>query len=174
MSENFPEPDLPEDDRELESLLKNLKPNPLEFGLLRELEEDYDTVAAEHFEGRHPSKWKRLVPLAFVGLVGMLAYASYQYGPHLAAPEAVVADSKPVMAPATSSTLESGQFMPVSAQGFLINSSSNGVIETEEGPRERLNLEYRDAYHWHDPATGTSIRYFEPRSEEIIIPLPTD
>jgi hypothetical protein len=37
-----------------------------------------------------------------------------------------------------------------------------------------MKLEYRDAYHWHDPETGTSIRYFQPRSEEVIIPLPTD
>ncbi|MDF1823569.1 MAG: hypothetical protein P1U68_02945 [Verrucomicrobiales bacterium] len=174
MSENFPEPDLPEDDRELESLLRKLKPSPPEPAFLHELKADLEAASTADKEANDSLKWKRLVPLAFVGLLGMLAYTSYQYGPRLNPRESTVAETVAVSAPATSSTLESSQFVPVSAQGFLINSSSGGVIETEEGPRERLSLEYQDAYHWHDPETGTSIRYFEPRNEEIIIPLATD
>lgn len=52
--------------------------------------------------------------------------------------------------------------------------SSAGVIQTEEGPRQRLNFQYEDAYHRHDPASGTNIRFFQPRSEEVIVPLQTD
>lgn len=178
MSENFPEPDLPESDQELESLLKNLQPNPLEFDLLRTLEDDCEQIFSEHPSRgpEAPLKWHRLIPLALVGTFGMLAYASFHYGPHLnPSHEAVVAESSTsIQAPAMVSSLEAGHFQPVSAQGFLVNSSSGGLVETEEGPREKMKLEYRDAYHWHDPETGTSIRYFQPRSEEVIIPLPTD
>ena len=93
MSEKFPEPDLPESDKDLESLLKQLKPNPLEFGLLRELEAEYEATVEERAEAPNSLQWKRLAPLAFVGLLGMLAYASYQYGPHLNPEEEVVADT---------------------------------------------------------------------------------
>lgn len=177
MSENFPEPDLPESDQELETLLKNLQPNPLDFALLRSLEENFEHTSAEHSsqEPETSLKWHRLIPLSLVGALGMLAYASFHYGPHLnSQSKAVVAESTPIQAPAMVSSLEGGQFQPVSAQGFLVNSSSAGLVETEAGPQEKMNLEYRDAYHWHDPETGTSIRYFQPRSEEVIIPLQTD
>lgn len=188
MSENCSEPDHPESERELEALLKNLRPNPLEFEMLRGLEADCDTVFEElpAAPGEMSPKWQRLIPLALVGALGMLAYASFHYGPRLnidrsalaakpAVPDGVPAKSSVAAgAPAMMESPEAGQFQPVSAQGFLINSSSEGLIETEEGLQEKMNLEYRDAYHWHDSETGTSIRYFQPRSEEIIIPLHTD
>ncbi len=178
MSENFPEPDLPESDEKLESLLKNLHPNPVEFELLRGLKDDCEEVFDDVTKApvSEPLKWQRLIPLTLVGALGMLAYASFHYGPKLNSIEqpTVAESSANVQAPAMVSSLESGQFQPVSAQGFLVNSSSGGLIETEEGVREKMNLEYRDAYHWHDPQTGTNIRYFQPRSEEIIVPLPTD
>ncbi len=178
MSENFPEPDLPESDRELESLLKNLQPNPLEFELRRGLDEDCEEVfSAPLVSKMEPSlKWHRLIPLSLIGALGMLAYASFHYGPHLntGGDLSVAESSARIQAPAIVSSLEAEQFHPVSAQGFLVNSSSGGLVETEEGPREKMNLEYRDAYHWHDPETGTSIRFFQPRSEELIIPLQTD
>lgn len=161
--------------------------------MLRGLEADCDTVfegpasaPGEMAAAETPTKWQRLIPLALAGTLGMLAYASFHYGPHFPAdpaalaggpvapvsPQTTAAPAAPT--PATPAPLEAGQFQPVSAQGFLIHSSSEGLIETEEGPQERLNLEYRDAYHWHDPETGTSIRYFQPRNEEIMIPLQTD
>jgi len=178
MSENFPEPELPESDEELESLLKKLQPNPLEFELLRGLEDDCEEVFED--SGETPAdpqvKWHRLIPLTLVGALGMLAYASFHYGPKLddRTRPAVAESTANVQAPAVSSSLEPGQFQPVSAQGFLVNSSSAGLVETDEGVREKRNLEYRDAYHWRDPETGTNIRYFQPRSEEVIVPLPTD
>lgn len=65
-------------------------------------------------------------------------------------------------------------FEPVSAQGYLIDASSGGIRHTEAGPREEMNFDYRDAYHWHDPGTGTNLRYFAPRRETVLIPLTTD
>lgn len=178
MSENHPEPDLPESDAELDSLLKKLQPNPLEFEKVRELEAELEIVFADSSPSPNGCdlRWHRLIPLALVGALGMLAYASFQYEAQVAAPvdEAVVEAATSVRPPSMVSSLETGSFQPVSAQGYLINSSSGGLIETEEGLREKRNLEYRDAYHWHDPETGTSIRYFRPRSEEVIIPLQTD
>jgi len=65
-------------------------------------------------------------------------------------------------------------FLPVSRQGLLVESSHEGVVETEEGMRERLRLEFRDAYHWHDPESGTHLRIYAPRSETVVVPLRTD
>ncbi|MEM1442620.1 MAG: hypothetical protein AAGF67_09775 [Verrucomicrobiota bacterium] len=180
MSENHPEPDHPESDQELESLLKKLQPNPLEFGLRRNLENRCARAHEAPTFAPVPDstpKWNRLIPLAVMGALGMLAYASFHYGSPFASRSetpAVAESSIEVKPPALVSSLEGGQFQPVSAQGFLVDSSSGGLIETEEGLQERMNLEYNDAYHWHDPKTGTSIRVFQPRSEEVIIPLPTD
>lgn len=177
MSENLPEPDLPESEAELESLLKKLEPNPLEFGLRRSLERQ----CKDSFQGvERPSEapnWHRLIPLTLVGALGMLAYVSFHYGPSFSQSQPEVA-VEPVPArseaPPMVSSLEGGQFQPVSAQGYLVNSASAGLVETQEGPHEKIDLEYRDAFHWHDPQTGTNIRYFQPRSEQVIIPLPTD
>ncbi|MEM7601935.1 MAG: hypothetical protein AAF357_11040 [Verrucomicrobiota bacterium] len=178
MSENLPEPDLPESDQELEALLSNLQPNPVEFELLRGLEDDCEAVLemAEAKPGEPHLKWQRLIPLTLIGALGMLAYVSFHYGPELNSRSgALTAESAVnVQPPAMVSSLESGQFQPVSAQGFLVNSSSAGLVETEEGPHEKMSLEYQDAYHWHNPETGTNIRYFQPRSKEVIVPLQTD
>ena len=52
--------------------------NPLEFDLLRALEDDCEQIFSEHTSRgpEAPLKWNRLIPLALGGTFGMLAYAS--------------------------------------------------------------------------------------------------
>ena len=135
-------------------------------------------------------QWKRLIPLvAACGLV-MCAVALYQFGfrftrgipaeqapPTLASPSSLTRekpDATPVPTDPTNSLTSdtlSHRFIPISSRGVLINSSSQGVIETKNGLREKLHLEFEDTYHWHDPGTGTNVRIFSPRSEELTVPL---
>ncbi len=65
-------------------------------------------------------------------------------------------------------------FQPVSAQEYLIDSSSKGLLRTGHGAVEKRELHFRDAYHWHDPKTQTNIRYFVPRAEEVLVPVEVD
>jgi hypothetical protein len=76
------------------------------------------------------------------------------------------------LAPASRDTVE--RFAPVSSQGYVLRASSGGFIETEEGPAERVRVEYGNAYHWHDSATGTNLRVFTPSNEEFVVPLSAD
>jgi len=166
-------------DEELEALLKKLVPAPLQFDLLTELHRDRDRIADQEKEAPVSDRvpWLRLIPLTLVSAIAMAGFGYVQFGVRFAgtaspAEETVAAvAATPVTIPAKEGE---AQFVPVSAQGYLLNTSSGGVIQTEEGPRQRLNLEYEDAYHWHDPASGTNIRLFQPRTEEFIIPLQTD
>lgn len=167
------------DDPELESLLKSLEPSPLDVGLLDEFGREYERIARVAPETSTDPRWKRLIPLTLAACVVFFSYVAFQYGGFVRGPKPTELAERPVAGekaprprPMRSSAAVDG-FVPVSAQGYLIDSSSEGVVDTEEGPRERLNLEYRDAYHWHDPATKTNIRYFKPRSEEVMIPLST-
>ncbi len=190
MSGNHHRPDRNDPEDELESLLRRLQPSPLDVDQMDGLSREYERVATVQANAPGRMQWKRLIPLvAACGLV-MCAVALYQFGfrftlgipeeqapPTLASPSALTSE-KPVATPVpvdptdalTSDTL-SNRFVPVSSQGMLINSSSQGVIETENGLREKLHLEFEDTYHWHDPATGTNIRIFSPRSEELTVPL---
>lgn len=161
-------------DEELEALLKKLVPGPLNFDLLAELNRDQERIARDRELNSARVQWRRLIPLSIVSAVLMAGFGYLQFGERLAGNRDVPAEGGTVAAtPVTPPSTET-QYVPVSAHGYLLNTSSAGVIQTEEGPRQRLNLEYEDAYHWHDPASGTNIRYFQPRSEEVIVPLQTD
>jgi hypothetical protein len=161
-------------DEELEALLKKLVPGPLNFDLLAELNRDQERIACDRELNSARVQWRRLIPLSIVSAVLMAGFGYLQFGERLAGNRDVPVEGGTVVAtPVTPPSTET-QYVPVSAHGYLLNTSSAGVIQTEEGPRQRLNLEYEDAYHWHDPASGTNIRFFQPRSEEVIVPLQTD
>lgn len=161
-------------DEELEALLKKLVPTPLNFDLIVELNCDQERIARDRELNSARIQWRRLIPLSIVSAVLMAGFGYLQFGERLAGNRDVPAEGGTVVAtPVTPPSTET-QYVPVSAHGYLLNTSSAGVIQTEEGPRQRLNLEYEDAYHWHDPASGTNIRFFQPRSEEVIVPLQTD
>ncbi len=193
MSGNHHRPDRNEPEDELESLLKRLQPTPLDFDQMNGLSREYERVATVKANSPTHVQWKRLIPLVSACGLIMCAIALYQIGfkftrgipedqnpPTLASPAVLVTEipaeqARPAV-PAlpidslTSDTL-SDRFVPVSSRGYLLNTSSHGVVETAYGPRERLQLEYEDSYHWHDPNTGTNIRIYTPRSEEMIVPL---
>lgn len=171
------------DNEELEALLRGLVPNPLDVEFVATLHRDREQVFSELDQSPARMQWSRVIPLTLVCTVVMFVYALYRYGdrlgearqtgaaPHLA--DAPAKETSPVReSPGIS--LPGPSFVPVSSHGTIVNTSSGGLIETEYGPRQRLNIEYNDAYHWHDPESGTNIRFFRPRSEEVIVPLPTD
>jgi hypothetical protein len=179
--------ELPENDDELEALLKALDPAALEVGVQAQLLLDCERVASR----REPSgsaydpsriQWRRVIPLTLVCCSAMFVLGYLQVRERLS-PDTAASDAVPPMtlsdvptAPPASESVASGsmdRFLPVSAQGHLLESSSGGVISTPEGPREKMNVKFGDAYHWHDPETGTNIRFFQPRSEEIVVPLQT-
>ena len=190
MKGNHHKPDRNEPEDELESLLKRLKPSPLDVGQMDGLCRGYERVATAQANAPRRIQWKRLIPLvAACGLV-MCAVALYQFGfrftrgipaeqapPTLASPSSLTRekpDATPVPTDPTNSLTSdtlSHRFIPISSRGVLINSSSQGVIETKNGLREKLHLEFEDTYHWHDPGTGTNVRIFSPRSEELTVPL---
>lgn len=181
MSTNPPEhdfsPDSPEfDDQELESLLRKLEPSKLDVRLLDEFQDDYERIVEAEIRESTALRWHRLIPLSIAACVVFASYLAFHYAPLFERGASSVAENvsegnEPIRK--ASSSLPMDGFVPVSAQGYLIDSSSEGVVDTREGPREKWNLEYRDAYHWHDPATKTNIRYFKPRSEEVVVPLST-
>ncbi len=182
MSENRSEPDFTADDenfedRELGSLLRKLEPSPLEVRLLDELHRDHERIAETDWPKKTELRWKRLIPLSFAAIMVFFSYAAFQYAPLLERETSpAIAKNQPTLettGSASSPPVVDG-FLPVSAQGYLVDSAPSGVIETEEGPRQKWNLKFRDAYHWHDPETDTNIRFFEPRNEEMITPLQTD
>lgn len=190
MRGNHHKPDRIEPEDELESLLKRLKPSPLDVGQMDDLSREYERVATAQANAPGRIQWTRIIPLvAACGLV-MCAVALYQFGfrftrgipaeqapPTLASPSSLNTekpDATPVPTDPTNSLTSdtlSHRFIPVSSGGVLINSSSQGVIETKNGLREKLHLEFEDTYHWHDPGSGTNIRIFSPRSEELTVPL---
>lgn len=179
MSVNPSQPDLPESDEELESLLKKLEPTSMDVGQFDSLCRDYRLTASEHAHDPTRPQWRRVIPLTVACCLVMFVYGTFRYGSVFSSRTEVADTAKTSavvnkIAKTAPTNVSESRFVPVSAQGFLVNASSGGVIDTEEGPRERMNVEYRDAYHWHDPETGTNIRFFQPRSEDIIVPLQTD
>ena len=163
-----------ESDEELESMLKKLDPTALNVDLLADLSRDHDRTVVDASADPLRPHWRRVIPLVLVSCIVMVAYGMFQYGPLFDRSSQVVAEkSNPVRVPAaTGASLDN--FVPVSAQGYLVNTSSGGVVETEDGPKRVVKLDYQDAYHWHDPETGTNIRFFQPRNEEMIVPLEAD
>ncbi len=180
--------ELPETDEDLEALLKGLDPAALDIGIEAELLRECERIASR----REPSgsaydpshiQWRRVIPLTALCCVAMFVLGYMKFRERLPADAAGSADL-PVMtlsdvsiAPPAVEVAADGsvdRFQPVSAQGYLLESSSGGVISTPDGPREKMNVEFRDAYHWHDPETGTNIRFFQPRSEEFVVPLQTN
>ena len=172
-----------EEDEELEALLRGLVPTPLDVEFVSSLHREREQLVSERDQGPARMQWSRVIPLMLVCTVVMFGYALYRYGDRLGETTQIeegsgLASSATVKASAATDLsgvpVPDSRFVPVSSHGTIVNTSSGGLVETEEGPRQRLNIEYRDAYHWHDPESGTNIRFFRPRSEEVIVPLPAD
>lgn len=172
-----------DEDSELESLLRGLVPSPLEESFAAALHRERERIASA--DGQDPTRiqWSRVIPLMLVCTVAAFGFALFRYGDRLsearrAAPDPDLAE---VGMPTRSDATElpgpaepASRFVPVSSHGTILNTSSGGLVETDAGPRQRLNIEYQDAYHWHDPESGTNIRFFRPHREEVIVPLPAD
>tara|TARA_R110002096_G_scaffold27831_18_gene84669 strand:+ start:804 stop:1364 length:561 start_codon:yes stop_codon:yes gene_type:complete len=186
MSGKHPNSDHPESEDELESLLKRLQPTPLEVDQVASLQRDClratgpDALALRH--GPTHMQWKRVIPLIAISCLLIGVFGFYQFGGHspsstqpenlATVPQAVPQPVTPVEGYAQNSV--EARLVPVSSQGFVVKTSSGGVIQTEDGPREKMTVKYEDAYHWRDPETGTNVRFFSPRNEQFTVPLQTD
>ncbi len=161
-------------DEELADLLKKLTPTALNVDLLAELSRDHDRTVANASADPLRPHWRRVIPLTLASCLVMFAYGMFRYGPLLERENQNISKTtNPVIVPESSGP-SLDRFVPVSAQGYLVNTSSGGVVETEEGPKRIVTLDYEDAYHWHDPETGTNLRFFQPRNEELFVPLEAD
>lgn len=166
------DPDRPGKHEDLEALLRNLVPSPLQFDHAADLHRERELFEISRSQDPSQMQWGRLVPLMLVCTVVMFGAALFRYGDRLLA-SASGAKNDAIVQTETAAPVPD-RFVPVSSHGTILKTSSGGLVETEAGPRERLNIEYQDAYHWHDPESGTNIRFFRPRSEEVIVPLPKD
>ena len=160
------------DDDELEFLLRRLGPSPLEVDRIADLNRLRERIIIEREHSPARMKWSRVIPLTLVCTVVMFGFALFRYGDRLR--EASPAVSTASVERANPAAASDARFVPVSVHGTIVNTSSGGVVETEAGPQQRLNIEFRDAYHWRDPESGTNIRFFQPRNEQVIVPLQTD
>ncbi len=164
-------------DSALEEQLAKLVPVSLHSDFSDELLRDCKRVT-ESVDNQRNTRvhWKRLIPLSIAAALVMVSYFSFRFGDDI---NKQIVESASNKSPATKTSFagdeaETSRIVPVSAEGFLIRASSGGIIESENGLVEELNLEYQDAYHWHDPATNTNIRFFAPRQERVLVPVITD
>jgi len=173
MSEESRDPD--GEFERLEAELGKLKPARLQGRFLDELRRDRQRID----DWRESTRPDRSIPgmraaLLLSGACLLMAGVLFlRYGDRIPGPATEqVADAPATTLPVGGLGAESteSRFLPVSAQGYLIEASTGGVRQSEEGPVEEMILEYRDAYHWHDPETGTNIRLFTPRTEQILVP----
>ncbi|MDF1811459.1 MAG: hypothetical protein P1V20_04575 [Verrucomicrobiales bacterium] len=159
--------DISPEDRELEAELRRLSPSKMKEDFFDELIRDHERIVTSQLPAPRRSKW--MVPtlaacaLAFFGTTFLKI--------HNAAPGVNTTASR-------SSEPAAGEkrndFVPVSTEGYLLNAASEGIIESESGPREQFELRYEDVQLWHNPDTETSIRIFSPRKEIITVPVVTD
>ena len=165
------------DDRELERQLANLTLVALHPDFVDELVRDRDQVLKTDQNAQEPHiHWKRLIPLSLAACFVMVSYVSFRIGDVTSkqlAENAQENSPSDVIGPPAKPTLEQS-IVPVSAEGYLIRTSSGGIIDSEDGPVEELNLEYQDRYYWHDPATNTHIRFFTPSKERVLVPVITN
>lgn len=176
---------LPPEDQDLEAELRKLVPNPLKADFFDELQRDQKRIAANQTAVNQRISNRRRngiligsMVACVVVLVGITLKQSQQPSVAIES-EAGGAESLPTQVAATiptknKSVRRSDALVPVSSKGYLINAAAGGIIESEDGPRQRLRLDFEDVDYWHDPNTSTDIQIISPRQEVIIVPLRTD
>ena len=165
------------EEEELEQLLRRLKPAPLEYGFGADLKRERERFEMERSMGPSRVQWSKVVPLVLVGTVAMFGFALHRYGEQFRKDPAQTAASEAVQTESLAERAEpvrKSPLQPVSVHGTVLRTTSGGIVETESGPQERLSIEYGDGFHWHDPDSGTNIRLFRPRTEEVVVPLSND
>ena len=196
-----PEPqDSPGQFDDLESQLRRLSPAPPSAAVERRLGRELDALTENRRQNR--VIWMRFAPLAAAACVVLtgawilqghlgrqaMEQARAEANSSATAAESLVENSEPsspapvpasrkfVSPPALpSSGVSSDRLVPVSSQQYLRQASQGGVVELSgQTPARELKLEYDDAWHWHDPETGTNVRVFRPREEVLLVPIETD
>lgn len=163
-----------EDLAKLEAQLRALEPAALDVATELRLERACQRTLLTERHNTSQRQLSRAVVLALIFFCFLGGYTFYQYN-FSANRVATSPDSRilvDTLAPASGDSME--RFAPVSSQGYVLRASSGGFVETEEGPAERVRVEYGNAYHWHDSATGTNLRVFTPSNEEFVVPLSAD
>ena len=186
MSENRePEPPSPadgpggpsgamEDFAQLEEQLRTLEPAILDVSTELRLERACQRALLTERHNTSQRQLSRALVLALIFFCFLGGYSFYQFkfSANRVTPTPDSRNLVDTLAPASHDAVE--RFAPVSSQGYVLRASSGGFIKTEEGPAERVRVEYGNAYHWHDSATGTNLRFFTPSNEEFVVPLSAD
>lgn len=186
---DHPDPSDPDSLADLEARLRRLNPAPPAASCERRLARLLDVRTEDRRESR--LLWMRFAPLAAAACVVLAGswilqrqlarIATAQQGAPPATTAAVPGDDRdatPVprhfVSPPVGDT-PMDRLVPVSSQQYLRHASAGAVVElSDDLPARELRLEYDDAWHWHDPATGTNLRVFQPREEVILVPVETD
>jgi hypothetical protein len=129
-------------------------------------------LAERHNSSQRQLSRALLLALVFFCFLGGYSFYQFNFAANRMTPPPDSLKLVDTLAPDSSDTVE--RFAPVSSQGYVLRASSGGFIDTEDGPAERVRVEYGNAYHWHDSATGTNLRFFTPSNEEFVVPLSAD
>ncbi len=168
-----------EDFTDLENSLKSLQPSPLKIDFVAELERDQRNISASKKSESGKVIVARFIPLAVAACLLISGYLALHLGlfdedaalPNVAQNEVPAEDADLVNGLPPSSPAD--HFVPVSAQGFVVKTSLGNVVEDEETGEmaQEENWEILDAYHFHDPETGTNFRQYIPREVKVLNPL---
>ncbi|MCB1232069.1 MAG: hypothetical protein KDN19_17505 [Verrucomicrobiae bacterium] len=179
---------------DLEASLRKLTPAPPSASFEHRLGRELDQLTEDRRENR--IIWVRFAPLAaaaclvlagawlFQRQLAQSSTASSSGNGQQVAAETAPETTPPAPAPSQrfvspppldSSSVPGDRLVPVSSQQILRQASQGDVVELpDQMPARELRLEYDDAWHWHDPETGTNIRVFRPREETLLVPIETD
>jgi len=170
----------PEDDFEdLENELKRLIPSSMDDDLLGRLEADQKQIEAGS-SGKPTRRWPMILAITVCTAL-LLTNVLHLTGVFDGTADLEAAANE--IEPGELDSLVSGsranqsipRFQPISSEGYLIDTSSGKVIQSESGDLQRqLTLDFQDVDHWHDPSTSTNIQIISPRRELIQVPLRTD
>ena len=113
-----------ESNEDLEALLRNLVPAPLQFDHVADLRRERELFEMARSQSPSQVQWGRLVPLMLVCTVVMFGAALFRYGDRLRganegeAKETIVQTERPAAFP--------DRFVPVSTHGTILKTSSGG------------------------------------------------
>jgi len=158
----------------LEQQLRALEPAAIEVATELRLERACQRalLTERHNSSRRQLSRALILALIFVVFLGGYGFYQFDLAANREAPQPASPKLVDTLAPSSGSAMD--RFAPVSSQDYVLRTSSGGIIDTEEGLAERVRVEYGNAYHWHDSATGTNLRFFTPSNDEFVVPLSAD
>lgn len=181
------------DFQELEQKLSGLKPLAPSEAFTARVGQRLDAMDQARVEDK--IVWMRFAPVAAAACVVLTS--AFLFRDHLLQQQRIAGaeeNSDPGVAattPATASqpapvlndnaTIElpfsepDGRFLPVSEGTFLHDAHDAGIEIDDRGQAvRRWEIELENTQHLFDPKTNTTIRFFSPQKELILVPVETD